>query len=66
MSRGPTSVVVLHLAENIHLLRKGKYHSIADLLFVLFGLSYFVYAELTTHFLVWLNQNKSTVRSAVQ
>ena len=38
-------------AENTHFLRKGKYHCMADLLFVSFGFSCFAYAELVTYLL---------------
>ena len=37
----------------------------ADLLFVLFGFSYFAFAELVTDLLVWLNPNQSNRRYSV-
>ena len=52
--------------ENLHLLFKGKYHCTADLLFVLFGLSFFAYAEFETYKRVWLNRNQSNRRSVAQ
>ena len=52
--------------ENTHLLRKGKYHCMADLLFDWFGFSCFVEMKLKTDLLVWPNPNWSNRRSAVQ
>ena len=37
----------------------------ADLLFILFGLSYFAFVELETYLLLWLNPNQSIRRSVV-
>ena len=48
-------------SENTHLLCKGKYHCMAELLFVLFA-----YAELVTYCHVWLSPNQSNRRSAEQ
>ena len=44
--------------ENTHLLRKGKYHCTADLLFDWFGFSCFVELKLQTDLLVWPNPNR--------
>ena len=52
------------LAENTNL-RKGKYHYMADLLFISYGLSCFALVELATDLLVWLNPNQSNRRSAI-
>ena len=49
-----------------HFVRGGKYHCMADLLFVLFGFSCFAYTELETYLLVWLNPNQSNRTSACQ
>jgi len=38
---------------------KGKYHCMADLLFILFAFSYFAYIEWTTDLLVWSNPNQT-------
>ena len=52
-----------HLTKE-HLL-KGKYHSMTDLLFILFGLSCFAYVEWSTALLVCSNPNQSNRRSAI-
>ena len=52
--------------ENSLLLHKGKYQWMADVVFVLLGYSCFSHAKLVTYLLVWLNQNQSNRRSAVQ
>ena len=54
------------IPENTHLLFKGKYHCMDNLLFVLFGFSCFAHDESVTYLLVWLNPNQSNKRSAVQ
>ena len=56
----------MHMAENTHLLHKGKYHCTTDLLFDWFGFSCFVELKLQTDLLVWPNPNRSNRRSAVQ
>ena len=56
----------LYKAENTHLLRKGKYHCMADLLFDWFGFSCFVELKLSTDLLIWPNPNRSNRRSAIQ
>ena len=45
---------------------KGKYHCMADLLFILFIFSCFSYVEMASALLVWLNPNQSNRRSAEQ
>ena len=52
--------------ENTHLLRKGKYHSMADLLFDWLGFSCFACIELDRYLQVWLNPNQSNRKSAAQ
>ena len=49
-----------------HLLCKGKYQSIADLLFYLFVSLCIAYVVVTTDLLVWKIPNQSRRRSAVQ
>ena len=46
-------------------LYKGKYHCKADL-FYLCGFRWFVYVELATELLGWLNPNESNKRTALQ
>ena len=53
-------------AENIHLLCKGKYHCMTDLLFDWLGFSYFAYVDLDRDLQVWSNPNQSNRRSAKQ
>ena len=49
------------------LLCKGKCHCTTDLLFYLFGSTYFTYyGKLTTDLLVWSDPNLSNKRSAIQ
>ena len=43
-----------HWSEKTHLLCKGKYHCMADLLLDWFGLSCFVELRLLTDLLVWI------------
>ena len=52
------------LPENTHLLRKGKYHCMTDLLFDWLGFSCFAYIELDRGIQVWSNLNQSNRRSA--
>ena len=55
----PISILLNYMsvpvAENAHLLRKGKDHCTADR----FGFSCFAYVELDTDLEVWSNPNKS-------
>ena len=46
---------------NTHLLYRRKYHCTDDLLFYLFGFSYFAHVELATDLLVWSNPNPSSL-----
>ena len=63
-------IVSLHLFVTHDLDRKhklkGKYHCMADRLFILFGFSCFEYVELATALFVWSNKNPPNRRSAVQ
>ena len=63
-------IVSLHLFVTHDLDRKhklkGKYHCMADLLFILFGFGCFSSVELATALFVWSNKNPSNRRSAVQ
>ena len=52
--------------KNTHLLCKGKYHCMADLLFDLLVLSWFAYVALDRDLQVWSNPNQSNWRSTVQ
>ena len=54
------------IRENTQLLHKRKLLWTADVLFVLFGINWFAYAELETYLLVGLNPNQSNRRSVVQ
>ena len=51
---------------NTHLLRKGKHHCMADLLFNWLGFSCFACVELDRYLQLWLNPNQSNRRSAIQ
>ena len=53
-------------AENTHLLSKGNYHCMADLLFDFLGFSYFGCVELDRDLKVLSNPNQSNRRSGVQ
>ena len=52
--------------DNTHLLRKGKHHCMADLLFNWLGFSCFACVELDRYLQLWLNPNQSNRRSAIQ
>ena len=65
-SRCSESSAKITRPKNTHLLCKGKYHCMADLLFDLLVLSCFAYVELDRDLQVWSNPNQSNWRSTVQ
>ena len=52
--------------DNTHLIRKGKHHCMANLLFNWIGFSCFACVELDRDLQLWLNPNQSNRRSAIQ
>ena len=56
----------LCLLNPTHLLHKGKYHCMTNLLFDWLGFSYFACVELDRDLQVWSNPNQSNRRSAMQ